>query len=157
MKQVISSFLLVTVAILTVACKVKNYPATAEVRFVDNPSAGLATLEATGYGKSEQEAELYAYTTAFSNIFFKGIAGFTPLQRPMITDEAKAKSTHAQYFRKFFTERGYMQFITQQSSATQLGKADDRKNRVAKRLFTLNYEALRRDLEQNGVIRKFGF
>lgn len=132
------------------------YPSTSEVNYVANPNPGLVTLEATGYGKTQEAAELDTYITAFTTIFFKGLPAFTALRTPMIPNESKARSEHAAYFKKFFDERGYLQFVTGQGGTAKAGKADDGKNKVARRTFTINYESLRRDLEQNGVIRKFG-
>lgn len=139
------------------ACKsAPAYPSTSEVKYVNNPSQGLVTVEAIGYGKTEAAAELDAFNTAFTTIFFKGLPGFTALRTPMIPDESKARSEHSAYFKKFFDDRGYLQFITNQGGATKAGKADDNRSRMARRTFTINYESLRRDLEQKGVIRKFG-
>ncbi len=152
-------FLLVALAIylLLPACKTPAaYPATAEVKFLDNPAAGLIRVEATGYGTTDKDAELDVFNTAFNTLLFKGLPGFSATQKPMLSDESKARSENAAYFKKFFTDRGYMQFVTEQNPAVAAGKADDKKNRLARRTFTINYEALRHDLEKNKLIRKFG-
>lgn len=141
---------------LTQSCKTPSYPATSEVNYVANPNPGLVTVEATGYGKTSQDAEWDAYSTAFNTIFFKGLPAFTALRTPMIPNESKARSEHAAYFKKFFDDRGYLQFVTGQGGTSKSSKADDGKNKSARHTFTINYESLRRDLEQNGVIRKFG-
>lgn len=144
------------ICIILNGCKVTNYPLTAEVTFISSTSPGLVTIESIGYGANENLAEINAYTSAFRNILFKGLPDFLPLKRPLVDNEENAKANHPAYFNFFFEERGYMQFVTKQNSITHLGKADDKKNKSVKRSFVVNFESLRKDLEKNGVIKKFG-
>lgn len=158
MQQLYLIFCVGAIAFFTMpSCKTTSpYPATSEVNYVSNPNPGLVTVEATGYGKTSEAAELDTYNTAFTTIFFKGLPAFTALRTPMIPNESKARSEHAAYFKNFFEERGYLQFVTNKGTPAKGSKADDGKNTSVRNTFTINYESLRRDLEQNGVIRKFG-
>lgn len=139
------------------ACKTPaSVPVTAEVQFVDNPGSGLVSLSATGFGSSEDLAIENAYFTAFNTVFFTGLPQFTALRVPMVANESKAKSEHGSYFKKFYQNGYYLRFVTERLNPAISKSANDRKMKAAKMTFTLNYEALRKDLEQNNIIRKFG-
>lgn len=139
-----------------IACKTRAYPPTGEVRFLQALNPGEFSLEATGYGRSYEDAEWDTYKTAFSALLFKGITGHSSLQRPMVEDEAKARSSHGRYFHNFFEQRGYLQFVTQKGAVSRLGKADDGRNKTVTRVFSVNLDALRRELEKQEIVRKFG-
>jgi len=153
MKKALFLFLMAWTAF---SCKPPAVIHTAEVAYVDNPNPGLITLDATGYGNSDSEAILNMYKTAFNTIFFQGIPSFTALRTPMVPNESKAKSEHSGYFTKFYSENRYTKFITNLGGNMQPQKSSG-KQRFLRHTFTINYEALRLDLEQNNVIRKFGY
>jgi len=153
---VATTFIAATV-FLSTGCKTKAYPATAETTYLSSPGTGMVNLAAVGYGANEKAAELDTYVTAFSTILFKGLPAFGALKLPMIDNEAKARSEHKAFFIKFFDNRGYLQFVTDQGVLTKLGKADQQGNIRVQKNLSINYDALRRHLEQEGVIRKFGY
>lgn len=146
--------MLICCFLITASCKTTY--STSEVTYLANPEAGIISLSAIGYGLTQREAEQETYVTAFNTIFFKGVPGFDALRLPMIEDESKARRERASFFDKFYGEKGYLQFVTEQDNASKTGKADRGKIRV-QRTIAINYEALRRHLEREGVIRKFGF
>jgi hypothetical protein len=140
-----------------ICCTKKSYPETAELTFITSPSDGLVEISAIGYGSSSKDAELDTYTTAFNNILFKGIPDFGALRIPLIDNEMQSKSSHSDFYKRFFERRDYMRFVTNQGSVQALGKSDDKNMRKAQKNITINYDALRKHLEQEGVIRKFGY
>jgi len=149
--------LLAATSFLSTGCKTKAYPVTAETTYLNSPGTGMVNLLAVGYGANERTAELDTYITAFSMILFKGLPAFGALKLPMIENEAKARSEHRAFFTKFFDDRGYLQFVTDQGGLSKLGKADQQGNIRVQKNLGINYDALRRHLEQEGVIRKFGY
>jgi hypothetical protein len=150
-------FLLLMNTMVISSCGKKLYPETAELTYLSSPQSGVVELASVGYGAAKKDAELDTYTTAFNNILFKGIPGFGALRLPMIENERESKIEHPGFYRKLFDERGYLRFITSQGATEQLGKSDDQKKTRVKKTISIDYESLRRFLEQEGVIRKFGY
>ena len=144
--------------IISSCSKKVAYPETAEVSFVSSPQSGVIELSAMGYGRTQKEAELDIYTTAFNNLLFRGIPGFGELRQPFVDNERSSRTEHPGFYRKFFDERGYLRFVSGQSAAQKMGKPSDDKTKIrAKKNLTVNYESLRHYLEDEGIIRKFGF
>lgn len=151
------TYLLLVGLVCVSSCAKKIYPETAEVNFISAPQSGVATFSAVGYGNDKVEAELDSYTTLFNNVLFKGIPAFGGLNLPMVENEQASRSTHQSFYKKFFNERGYMRFISSQGGVEKMGKSDDTKTTKVKKTMTLNYDLLRRHLEDEGIIRKFGY
>jgi hypothetical protein len=122
-----------------------------------NPFQGVVSISALGYGTTEREAEFDTFITGFEAILFRGLPAFAGLRAAMINDESKAKSQHSQFFKKFFDERGYLQFVSEQGKISKLGRSDQPGKIKVQKTFSVNYEAMRKKLEQEGVIRKFGY
>ncbi|MFK8006180.1 MAG: hypothetical protein AB8H03_07410 [Saprospiraceae bacterium] len=143
--------------LIFISCKTtSSVPLTAEVKYLSNPSSGLISIQSVGYGKDDKVAKKNAFQTAFNTILFKGLPGFSALKNPLINDETKARRANPKYFKTLFEENGYLQFVTNQEVTELLGKGDTKKSRIVKQTFTINYKLLRRHLEQNNIIRKFG-
>jgi hypothetical protein len=151
------TYLLLVGLVCASGCAKKMYPETAEVNFISAPQSGVATLSAIGYGSDQKEAELDTYTTVFNNVLFKGIPAFGGLNLPMVENEQASRSAHQSFYKKFFDERGYMRFISSQGGVEKMGKSDDKQKTKVKKTMTLNYDLLRRYLEDEGIIRKFGY
>jgi hypothetical protein len=153
-------FLLLSIGLLLAAfsCKTtKVNPGT--VQYTANPAPGAVTVTSHGYGNTDLQLEKSARTLAFETILFRGLpaAEFTALRLPMIENEREARSGNSAFFKKFFEEDGCNQFVTAVSKlGNKPGKTADRKKTMDYSL-TINYEALRRHLEQNQVLRKFGY
>jgi len=85
---------------------------------------------------------------------FKGKRG-TNLKDPLIANETEAKSKFKKYFDELKMNR-FKGFIINTNVTSEFVK----KSKGAKNISVqteINYKALRLDLEQNQVIRKFGF
>jgi hypothetical protein len=148
--------LLLAIVLLT-NCGKKVYPPTAETTYLSNPNPGVVSITAVGYGSTEKEAEYDGFITGFETILFKGLPAFGSLSSAMIKDEAKARSEHQAFFKQFFESRGYLQFVVEQGVMAKLGKSDQPGKIRVQKNFSINYDALRKKLEQEGVIRKFGY
>lgn len=139
------------------SCTPKAYPETAELIYLSSPQSGVVEVATVGYGTDRKAAELDTYTTAFNNILFKGIPGYGALRIPMVENEHESKGAHPVFYKKLFNERGYLRFVSSQGTVEQMGKSDDKTRTRVKKTIAINYESLRQFLEQEGVIRKFGY
>lgn len=136
------------------SCSPKLIPYSAEVNFLYKEAQGTIAVKSTGYGNNQTDAVSDAQKNAFKVILFKGLPG-TELNVPLIENEVEAKSKKAEYFKKFFDKGNYKTFMMSSTESSNLIKV-----KGGKKIYVdvkINYNSLRKDLEQNQVIRKFGF
>jgi hypothetical protein len=126
----------------------------AQVKYFDAPETGSVTVTSFGFGKNRSISSADACAAAINTLLFVGVPG-SQYELPMVTDEAKRNNPVV----KNLFNGGYSQFITQSdflSEETLSKKIDGVKGKSAQYKLTINCDALRRYLEKNGVIRKFG-
>jgi len=134
------------------ACKtlVTDMPATIA------ESEGAITVRTTGTGIRSRRAMVEAERQAFKDLFFRGYP--TSQQKvPMIgVNEIALTQQHKAYFDQFFgmTELGQNRYRTFIIRSKPVGKFSG--NQLTMDV-TINLRTLRADLEQHGVIRKFGY
>ena len=117
-------------------------------------TAGTVTVTSSGFGKKRVNAAADASASAIYVLLFRGIAG-SQYELPMITDETKINNSVVQEILK----GGYGSFITESTltdEVKQTRKTDGVKGVSDIYRITINCDALRRYLEKNKVIRKFG-
>ncbi len=128
--------------------------ASAQVSYVSG-SNGVITVKSFGSGKGINEAIDNTEKDVFFTLLFRGVAGSDQSTAVVGTNEGEAQQKYKDYFDAFFGGR-YRSFVV---SATQAGEPLKGKHHVVDVALevTVNVTALRKDLETNGVIRKFGF
>jgi hypothetical protein len=136
------------------SCSSIMQPYTAEVNFLFKEATGTIAVKSTGYGKNQIHAISDAQKNAFKVILFKGLPG-TDLNIPLIENENDAKSKKPEYFKKFFDEGNYKTFMMSLTESSNLIKMKGTKKITVD--IKINYNSLRKDLEQNQIIRKFGY
>ena len=148
MKQYI--FLAVIAAICLAGCRSPE-PIYNAVGIHDD--ANSITLRCNGYGKTEADAISDAGQYAVEQLLFRGVPNSNQ-RNPLIgTDESTAKEQYETYLNDLFNNKRYLSFLTL-TLPINSGKERGRYWTVAD--ITINLRALRMDLEQAGVIRKFG-
>ena len=130
-----------------------SYPyfRTGEVICVKN-DARLVTLSSIYHAGNAVEAQKYAERNVIENLLFKGIAGCYDV--PLIPDEQKSIQEHKAFYDWLVTQREYERFVTDRTmSSTSAGK-----NGVSvTETITIDVPALRKEMEKQGVVKKFGF
>jgi hypothetical protein len=145
------SFLICTVFILW-SCSPKL---TGESTLAGTSEQGTILLQSQGYGNTKANALENAEINAFNNVVFKGIPG-SAYRVPLIDNEQNAKQTHNDYFQQLFSEKKYKAFLLSSSAQSDFKlKTSGQSNLTS--LVKIDVQALRKDMEQKGVIRKFGF
>jgi hypothetical protein len=126
----------------------------AQVSFVSQDGDNI-TVRTIGLGKKIAEATGIAEQNAFYIIFYRGIPGSAIKDKLIDKPEDEAQRMNKDYFDAFFNNR-YHTFIT---SVVQNGKPmKEKHHKISASLdVTINVNALRKDLEENHVIRKFGY
>lgn len=153
MKNIVKSLFVITLLGLF-SCSPQVKPYSAEVNFINKEAAGTITVKSTGYGNNREKAMIDAQKNAFRVILFKGLPG-TQLNVPMVDNENDARSNNASYFEKLFDQEFYKTFIMSSTPSSNLVKVKGGKKIEVN--LKINYNSLRIDLEQNKIIRKFGF
>jgi hypothetical protein len=115
---------------------------------------GTIGVKAIGYGENQESAVEDAQKSAFKILLFKGIPG-TELNIPLIQNENEATSKNSNYFKKLFDEGYYKTFLMSSTESSNLIKIKGNKKITVD--MKINYNSLRKDLENNLIIRKFGY
>lgn len=127
---------------------------SAEVNFLSSID-GTITMRANGIGKSEGEAIGDALFNAFDVLFFRGLPESEQKNALIGTNENDARKINKDYFDAFY-QRRYKTFVMSSIPASDLTKYSGGRKGIAIDV-KINVIALRKDLEQNNIIRKFGF
>lgn len=125
------------------------------VRYDGSPSNGTISLISTGFGKTRAKSSADAAAHAFYTLLFRGIPG-SQYELPVISNENEKKNDPA--VKKLLSE-GYSSFVTEnifKSEDSKTKRKDGAKGKMTVHKITINCDALRKHLEDNGVIRKFG-
>jgi hypothetical protein len=137
--------------LLLSSCKTSQYQ-TPNI-FLISENKGEITLKATTQNNNKGVEE--AQKLAIQTILFRGIANSNSLNIPLIPNENQSLLQHKEYFSNFFDKGFYKTFflLSQESNISKNVRGHKQLDVVMK----INVNALRRDLEQNGIIRKFGY
>jgi hypothetical protein len=109
----------------------------------------VSNVQAVDYDDASITVNISGSNPEYKAIYHLLFRGFPESNQktPLIsTSEEEIKKQHPEYFRKFFDEKRYKTFVTSSS------KNGDKTKRIV-----INLRALRADLEQNSIIRKFGY
>jgi hypothetical protein len=127
-----------------------------KVNFLSDGSNTLS-LRVTAYGKKAKEAIENAEQAAVRTILFRGIPGSNQVENPLIgVNEEKIQKEHKAYFKELFEEKRCSSFILSTVPVSKFSKDATKKKCIVADI-KVNLQALRSDLEQHKVIRKFGF
>lgn len=129
-----SLFFLIAVAIGLLSCNSRNN--ASDIQVIDSNDSSI-TLNIT-----DQKPE-YA---AIYHLLFRGIPNSNQTTPLISTSEEATEKQFPEYFKKLFNENRYKTFVTSSS-----------KNSNGSQRVVVNTRALRLDLEQNSIIRRFGY
>lgn len=113
------------------------------------------TLRVTTYASKVRKAIESAEVEAIKAVLFRGVPGSqqkTPLAG---ANEAAFYKKYPDYFQSFFNEKRYCSFVISSIPQTEFAK-DITKKKCITMDIKVNLNALRIDLEQQSIIRKFG-
>ncbi len=141
--------------ISALAQRVKPSEYTRQVNFVSEAN-GQVTVRSIGWGKKEAHAQIDAEKRAIETILFVGLP---EAQRhgALVENESQALSSHEALFNRLLNEQEYRKFVMNSTQKGTHFKAKGQKVRSMPVDVTINTKALQKYLEQNDVIRGFGF
>jgi hypothetical protein len=136
------------------SCSYKILP-SAEVNYLSGKE-GTITMRAVGIGANQVDAMIDAEKNAFNVIFFRGLPGSEQNVALIGTNETEIKERNKDYFYKFFKDKRFKSFVMSSIPTSDLVNQKGGKKSISSDV-KINLVALRKDLEQNNIIRKFGF
>jgi hypothetical protein len=157
--KIFNTFLLVVCLIIATSCSRKSTPTqqynidysrNGKVNFI-SANKGLLSISSESTAERLQKAINFAEINALENILFKGIQGSTQ-ENPLIADEVTAIKENPLVLKGLIFENGYKIFVTE-SEVLETFKGNP--TTVIQRV-TFDIPALRKFLEKNNIIRKFG-
>lgn len=155
MKQTKKQYIIyIAFLMLIVGCKIKPIE-SAEVNFIVGGN-GTITMRTVGLGKNKEEATNDAEKKVFNTILFRGLPESEQKVALVGTNESAEMGKHKEYFRIFFDEKRYKTFIMSSISTSNLLRFNNGKKGISIDV-KINLVALRKDLEEFNVIRKFGY
>ncbi len=136
------------------SCSKKISTSSATVSYVAS-SDGTITMNAVGIGKNKDAAISDAEKNAFEVLFFRGLPNSEEKIALIGTNEVEIKQSNKVYFEKFYEEMRYKTFLMMSVPTTNITKIGG--NKKIQMQIQINVSALRKDLEENNIIRKFGY
>ncbi|MGV6828645.1 MAG: hypothetical protein ACWA45_04540 [Flavobacteriales bacterium] len=152
-----SNKILITILFILCSCGTNRTNPSSEVTFLSKKGEDIIAINAVGYGYKKIEAIKNAEQKVFEILLFMGLAN-SEYRDPLIKNEKLVKQTYSQYFELFFENEGYKKFIVFSKPSLNHTKKDKQSNlKKVSTTLNINIHSLRKDLEKNGIIKKFGF
>jgi hypothetical protein len=152
-KTIIQLLSLIIVPLTFNACRTV-YP-SAEANYLSG-SEGTVTVRAVGIGTTRKNAILDAEQKIFDVLFFRGLPESTQKLPLVGSNEMEEKTRHKNYFDTFYNGQRYRTFVMSSIPVGSLSKYQKGQKMISVDV-KINLNALQRDLETFGVIRKFGY
>lgn len=128
-----------------------NTYAQYQVNYRSSTTTGV-TVRSVGYANNAKKALADAELSAIKAVLFQGIDDHIAL---ISITEDEATKQYGDYFNNLFTE-GYKKFISSFEVIQPFSKDINKRKKIVIDI-TIKKQALREDLERNGIVRKFGF
>lgn len=150
----INSFVIVSVILITSSCSFKAMP-SAEVNYISGKE-GTIIVRAIGFGSNQEDAIIDAEINSFNVLLFRGLPESEQKIALIGTNESNEKEKHKDYFNMFYTDKRYKTFMMSSIPTSNLTRHKGGKKSIAVDV-KINLLSLRKDLEENNIIRKFGY
>lgn len=142
-----------TIVLGLASCSPRVLP-SAEVEQTGS-SKGTISVRSLGYAKKSKDVLKDAEARAFQTLLFRGLPD-GKMSSPLVANESQALNTHHTFFNDFFTLQGYRNYLISSTAITPAAKDKNTGLHQGLAEVTINLAALRRKLEQEKIIRKFG-
>jgi hypothetical protein len=150
----LSSIVIVSFLLIISSCSFKTMP-SAEVNYISSKE-GTITMRAIGFGTNQVDAIIDAEQNSFNVLLFRGLPESEQKNGLIGTNESTEKAKYKDYFRKFYTDKRYKTFLMYSIPTSNLTRHKGGKKSIAVDV-KINLLSLRKDLEENNIIRKFGY
>lgn len=158
-KVLLLSILMMFVGVCTISAgKKEKKEYRYEIMPVGVGSQGSTLIKVFSYAKNEKAALELAKENAVHGVLFKGVAGGNGVAAQPALVKPEEKAAHEDFFENFFENGVYQRYVSLSSDGT--ASPDDRL-KVGKLykigiIVSVNKADLRKYLETEGIIKKFG-
>jgi hypothetical protein len=128
---------------------------SSEVNYISGKE-GTIIMRAIGIGINEEDAIIDAEINAFNVLLFRGLPESEQKIALIGTNESNEKEKHKDYFNNFYIDKRYKTFMMSSIPTSNLTRHKGGKKSISVDV-KINLVSLRKDLEENNIIRKFGF
>lgn len=137
-------------------------PVNNQITYIGQDTPGTIKMRVTGFGIKQTEIEENAQIRAFEQLLYVGLPDASQAEvrnndfrLPLIENKTKVQGLPG--LKKFFEQEEYKQFVMNISPLDNIKKKASDNQRTIPFSISINYDAFRRYMEQNQVIRKFGY
>jgi hypothetical protein len=151
MRSISILLLLITTCLGASARQSKEY--SGYVKYGGPSITGTLTVISTGFGKDRALCSADALIQAFRTLLFQGIPG-SQYELPMVPPDKKEDVVISDLLDKEY--RSFVIENNMEREEKKVRRTDGAKGKMTVHRITINCEALKRYLENKGLIRKFG-
>lgn len=155
MKRLLLVVLILLGVGLSYGQRVKPSSYSSYVNLVEQ-NKGSVIVRSIGWGKSEASALQDAEVRAILTLLYVGLPQAQHLQA-MIGNEQEANDANPTYFERLIDQQAYKRFVVNSAPSGSWSKMKGEKTKSMPVDITINVDALKKDLESNKIVRKFGF
>lgn len=143
-------------ALLWAACAPRV--GTPAVDVLARDGQGLLTIAATGFGIRQYKTEQDAKRLVLERLLYTGIADatVTDARLPLVPDASKLTAAQRKNLEKLVEQPASDRFFQSVAKADYRPEWSENVRKSQNFVFKVNYDLLRRELENQSVIRKFG-
>lgn len=139
--------------ILFLGCKTTYY--THQINYLEE-TAQTISLRCVGYGNNRFTAINDAEQAAFKTLLFRGIPSSQQKDAMVSTNEKESLQKNSIYFNELLSKGRYKTFITSSVPVSDIVHYKGSTKQITVDV-KINLYGLRKDLEQNNIIRPFGY
>lgn len=129
-----------------------TYARSGKVNYIST-NKSLVVVSSEQSAENISKAVSFAEINALENILYRGIPG-SPQENPIISDEVTSQKQSSAVLKVLVFEEGYKLFVT---DSLPIETFEDKGMVTVIQKVTFDINALRKFLEKNEVIKKFGF
>jgi hypothetical protein len=156
------NYLLLTLLALSWLSGCVRQPVNNQISYLGQDAPGTLRMRVTGFGQKQVEIEEDGQRKAIEHLLYVGLPDATgaevkntDFRLPMVQNKASVQGLP--FLRTFLADGGYKPFITNVSVLDNNKSRASNNQRTLPLAISVSYDALRRHMEQHGVIRKFGY
>lgn len=118
-------------------------------------NANSISVRTIGIGERANDTQENAELQSVKTLLFRGLPDSNQKEPLVSVVENEAIAAHKDYFESLFNQKRFKTFVVSTTQVTDVQKVGKKKFQQTFDV-TVNLKALRSDLEQQGIIRKFG-
>lgn len=148
-------------------CQASRY-ITGEHQYISKPSKEVIRVKSTGYSNKryvkflgivfaprKASAQRNAELGIFENLLFSGIVG-SEIRYPLIHPSEQIRARNSVLVKEILEHRYYRKYIRRKDERVLFKFDTESKRTSAETLIDINIHSLRQDLEDHGIIQKYG-